>query len=170
MLSEVSAKGANFATPAFTNKTSILPSFCETSAYSLSMSASLATSPCTATTPFPIVFTPSSRVFLLRPRMATFAPSSCNRFAVASPIPLLPPVTTATFPSSLFMVISLYPCALLNSPLRKLGRCPFCALPALRHLDDYRSNRLHLSWRYFPGGRPLWREGPQVRYTSCRPM
>ena len=31
------------------------------------------------------------------------APSRANRCAVASPIPLLPPVTTATFPSSLPM-------------------------------------------------------------------
>src|SRR6266567_3294855 len=106
-LSGVSASGANFATPAFTNSTSIFPSFCETSAYSLSTSVSLATSACTATTPFPIVLTASSSVFLLRPEMATLAPSSCKRLAVASPMPLLPPVTTATFPSSLFMSVSL---------------------------------------------------------------
>jgi|GEM_PF-6880079 hypothetical protein len=54
--SDVSARGANFATPAFTNNTSILPSFCETSAYSLSMSARFATSACTASTPLPIRF------------------------------------------------------------------------------------------------------------------
>src|SRR3989441_1142426 len=70
-LSGVSASGANFATPAFTNSTSIFPSFCETSAYSLSTSASFATSACTASTPLPIVFTASSSVFLLRPAMAT---------------------------------------------------------------------------------------------------
>src|SRR6266487_1450118 len=106
-LSGVSASGANFATPAFTNSTSIFPSFCETAAYSLSTSASFATSACTASTPLPIVFTASSSVFLLRPAMATRAPSSCKRFAVASPMPLFPPVTTATFPSSLFMSVSL---------------------------------------------------------------
>src|SRR5437899_3143364 len=106
-LSVVSAKGAKVTIPAFTNNTSILPSVCETSAYSLSTSVSLATSACTATTPFPIVLTASSSVFLLRPEMATLAPSSCKRLAVASPMPLLPPVTTATFPSSLFMSVSL---------------------------------------------------------------
>jgi hypothetical protein len=32
----------------------------------------------------------------------TFAPSADSRRTVASPIPLVPPVTSATFPSSLF--------------------------------------------------------------------
>jgi len=35
-----------------------------------------------------------------RPVMKTYAPSSTNFFAVANPIPLLPPVMTATFPFS----------------------------------------------------------------------
>src|SRR2546429_4106461 len=105
-LSGVSASGANFATPAFTNKTSILPNFCDTSAYNRATSLSFATSACTATTPFPIALTASSRVFLLRPEMATRAPSSCRRLAVASPMPLFPPVTSATLPSSLFMSVS----------------------------------------------------------------
>src|SRR5438477_94317 len=52
--------------------------------------------------PFPMVLTASSNVFLLRPEIATLAPSSCRRFAVASPIPLFPPVTTATFPCNGF--------------------------------------------------------------------
>ena len=39
-----------------------------------------------------------------RPAMNTWAPSSTNRFAAANPIPLLPPVTTATFPSSFPMI------------------------------------------------------------------
>jgi hypothetical protein len=38
--------------------------------------------------------------------MTTRAPSSFKRFADASPIPLFPPVMTATFPSNLFMVFS----------------------------------------------------------------
>jgi hypothetical protein len=33
-------------------------------------------------------------------RMTTFAPSAANRQAVATPNPLLRPVTTATLPSS----------------------------------------------------------------------
>src|SRR5579859_6949022 len=40
--------------------------------------------------------------FSRRPVMTTFAPSATNRLAVASPIPLLPPVMTATLPSSFF--------------------------------------------------------------------
>src|SRR5260370_21419291 len=57
--------------------------------------------------------------------MATRAPSSCSRFAAASPMPLLPPVTTATFPSSLFMMFSvLYlnlteSCSPAVAPLRR---------------------------------------------------
>src|SRR5216684_4837591 len=144
-LSAVSASGANFATPAFTNNTSILPSFCETSAYNLSRSVSFATSACTATTPFPIVLTASSSVFLFRPEMATLAPSSCRRLAVASPMPLFPPVTTATFPSSLFMSVSLClpnfqpgPCCGIHAPAP--GATTF------RYLDDYRSNWLQVSW------------------------
>jgi hypothetical protein len=38
--------------------------------------------------------------------MKTYAPSATNRLAVANPMPLLPPVTTATFPSN-FPMISL---------------------------------------------------------------
>src|SRR6202000_957697 len=40
-------------------------------------------------------FAAASRVSLLRPVMATFAPSATNSFAVASPMPLLPPVMNA---------------------------------------------------------------------------
>src|SRR5947207_9859437 len=152
VLSDVWARGANLATPAFTNNTSILPSFCETSAYSLSTSARLETSACTASTPFPMVFTASSRVFLLRPEIATRAPSSCRRLAVANPMPLLPPVTTATLPSSLAMSVSQsfteFSCLAL-----------FVAGSArIRHLDDYQSYRLQFFLeictrsRPFPGG------------------
>jgi hypothetical protein len=37
--------------------------------------------------------------------MKTYAPSDTNRFAVAKPMPLPPPVMTATFPSSLFPIL-----------------------------------------------------------------
>src|ERR1700722_15396689 len=40
--------------------------------------------------------------------MKTYAPSSTNRFAVAKPIPVVPPVTTATFPCSLPMIVAPY--------------------------------------------------------------
>src|SRR5712664_69292 len=142
-LSDVSANGANFATPAFTNNTSILPNFFETSAYSLSMSASLATSACTASTPLPIVFTASSSVFLLRPAIATRAPSSWRRFAEASPMPLFPPVTTATFPSSLFMIVSRLGLRGSESLSAVAIHTPLSRLSEFRYLDEYRSNRLH---------------------------
>src|SRR6266852_582231 len=142
-LSDVSASGANFATPAFTNNTSILPNFFETSAYSLSMSASLATSACTASTPLPIVFTASSSVFLLRPAIATRAPSSWRRFAEASPMPLFPPVTTATFPSSLFMIISRLGLRGSESLSAVAIHTPLSRLSEFQYLDEYRSIWLH---------------------------
>jgi hypothetical protein len=43
---------------------------------------------------------PASR----RPVMKTYAPSCTNCFAVARPMPLLPPVMSAIFPSSLAMI------------------------------------------------------------------
>jgi hypothetical protein len=43
----------------------------------------------------PNVATAASRVPMLRPTMATLAPSATNRFAVANPMPLLPPVMSA---------------------------------------------------------------------------
>src|SRR5258708_6227005 len=42
-----------------------------------------------------------------RPVMTTCAPSATKRMAVARPIPLLPPVTTATLPSSTFVMVVL---------------------------------------------------------------
>src|SRR5882724_11292794 len=42
--------------------------------------------------------------------MKTYAPSCTNCFAVARPMPLLPPVMRATFPSSLFMYSYLSDC------------------------------------------------------------
>src|SRR5713226_1958610 len=38
--------------------------------------------------------------------MKTYAPSSTKRFAVAKPIPVVPPVTTATFPCNLPIIVS----------------------------------------------------------------
>ena len=44
------------------------------------------------------------KVASLRPVMATLAPSRMNAFAVASPMPLLPPVTTATLSLNLWPI------------------------------------------------------------------
>src|SRR5215469_6083662 len=140
-LSLVAASGANFAIPAFTNKMSIFPSFCETSAYSLSIAARSATSARTARMSLPSERTASFRVPGSRPAMATRAPSSLNLLAVASPIPLLPPVTTATLPSSLFMIHSLWGFCRETHGRRE---CTSGAFPHLPYLDEHLNNRFHV--------------------------
>src|ERR1700682_2758704 len=72
------AKGANSAMPALATRKSI----------------------------FPFAFTASSSSFWRRPVMKTKAPSSTKRFAVAKPIPVVPPVTTATFPCNLPILVT----------------------------------------------------------------
>src|SRR6266852_4576313 len=60
-------------------------------------------------TSLPIVFTASSSSFWRRPVMKTYAPSLTKSFAVANPIPSVPPVMTATLPSSLLGIV--FPCS-----------------------------------------------------------
>src|SRR5258706_5438678 len=67
------------------------------------MSESLAASDRIASVPGPISFAAEASVFSSRPVIATLAPSRAYAFAVANPIPLFPPVTTATFPSNRFV-------------------------------------------------------------------
>src|ERR1700734_261945 len=62
-------------------------------------------SPCTPVTLLPIASTALSSSFCRRPVIKTSAPSLTNSFAVASPIPSVPPVMTAVLPSS-FLVIA----------------------------------------------------------------
>src|SRR5580700_6727445 len=57
----------------------------------------------------PIAFTASSSSFWRRPVMKTYAPSLTKSFAVANPIPSVPPVMTATLPSSLLGIV--FPCS-----------------------------------------------------------
>src|SRR5712675_1610198 len=57
----------------------------------------------------PIVFTASSSSFWRRPVMKIYAPSLTKSFAVANPIPSVPPVMTATLPSSLLGIG--FPCS-----------------------------------------------------------
>src|SRR5258706_16426135 len=57
----------------------------------------------------PITFTASSSSFWRRPVMKTWAPSLTKSFAVANPIPSVPPVMTATFPSSFLAIV--FPCS-----------------------------------------------------------
>ena len=64
------------------------------------------TSPWTPVAFGPIFFTAASSSACRRPVMKTCAPSAMNRLAVASPMPLLPPVTKAIFPSSFLLIVS----------------------------------------------------------------
>src|SRR5579871_6546940 len=64
-------------------------------------------SPVTVVTFLPIKAAASFNSFSRRPVITTCAPSSTKRLAVAKPIPLLPPVMTATLPSSFFMTFIL---------------------------------------------------------------
>src|SRR6266436_6166551 len=70
--------------------------------------------------------------------MKTYAPSFTNCFAVARPMPLLPPVTRAVFPSSLPMFSSLVVIRLLATPrATQSGHPPLLAGSALGiHSDD----------------------------------
>src|SRR3989442_15243560 len=72
-----------------------------------SRSPRFATSPCTLVTFLPISFTAAANSGSRRPVMKTYAPSFTNCLAVARPMPLLPPVMSASFPSSLPMYFSL---------------------------------------------------------------
>src|SRR5690606_7013101 len=97
--------GAKEAIPAFKNNTSIfLPlaaTFCSNSAILFKFDVSE-----TRVLKFGLLITASAffKPSAFRPVIHTFAPASINAFAVASPIPLLPPVTT-TFLFLKFIVI-----------------------------------------------------------------
>src|SRR4029077_2681717 len=73
-----------------------------------SRSPRFATSPCTPVTFLPISFTAAANSCSRRPVMKTYAPSFTNCFAAARPMPPLPPVTSAIFPSSLPIYFSLF--------------------------------------------------------------
>src|SRR5580698_6645680 len=62
-------------------------------------------SPRTPTTLLPRTFNASSSSFWRRPVIKTNAPSSTKRFAMAKPIPAVPPVITAIFPCNLLMSV-----------------------------------------------------------------
>src|SRR6267154_1706809 len=57
----------------------------------------------------PIAFTASSSSFWRLPVTKTYAPSLTKSFAVANPIPSVPPVTTAVLPSSFLGIV--FPCS-----------------------------------------------------------
>src|SRR3984957_4526947 len=57
-----------------------------------------------------MAFTASSRSFCRRPAMKMAAPSLAKSFAVANPIPSVPPVMTAVLPSSFLVTVFLRCC------------------------------------------------------------
>ena len=65
---------------------------------------------------------------------ATAAPSSTNLRAVASPIPLVAPVTNATFPSSIPMSLPTIVATVCLGPVRWLGDGPDLRPPARQAL------------------------------------
>src|SRR5919106_1415141 len=100
-------KRAYFATPAFANTISSLPFSRLICAKSRSRSPRFDTCPWTPVTLLPISFTARASSESRRPVMKTYAPSLTNCFAVARPMPPLPPVMSAIFPSSLPIYFSL---------------------------------------------------------------
>src|SRR5260221_4920466 len=87
----------------------------------------------------PISFSAASSSSCRRPVMKTYAPSATNRFAVASPMPLFPPVTTATLPSSFPLIVD------CSFRLRGFG----CPENQRAHLDALTRRRVGRAARIF---------------------
>src|SRR6202521_1712705 len=90
----------------------------------------------------PIVFTASSSSFCLRPVMKTYAPSLTKSFAVANPMPSVPPVMTAILPSSFLGFVVPYSCRVLVcvEPLANIrdGILVERLVKTMRHVSDMR--------------------------------
>jgi hypothetical protein len=97
LLGDRSERGIPRHPGALANTMSSLPLSRLTCAKRRSRSSKFDTSPCTPATFLPMSFTAASNPDCLRPVIKTNAPSSTSCFAVARPIPLLPPVMSATF-------------------------------------------------------------------------
>src|ERR1700726_878444 len=117
----------------------------------------------------PIVVTASSSSFWRRPVMKTYAPSLTKSFAVANPIPSVPPVMTATLPSSLGGIVFSCSCGLpenlprsnsfvLRKSLSEHGgatfRLLFCGL-VLNHIPMFHEYPVHNAQDI--GGNPIRR-------------
>src|SRR6202790_4398667 len=93
----------------------------------------------------PIVFTASSSSFWRRPVMKTYAPSLTKSFAVANPIPSVPPVMTATLPSSLLGIVFPCSCRVLMGvePLPNIrdGILVECLVKTMRYVADMRRRK-----------------------------
>ena len=93
--------GARPGTPALTKHESMRPSSPTVSAIAAVTASSSPTSHTTAITSPPwaaICSTATSFLVALVPHTATAAPCSANPAAIPNPMPLLPPVTSATWP------------------------------------------------------------------------
>src|SRR5713101_3833443 len=108
LCSVTSSNGRNSLSPAFTNRPSRCPNSRLIVANIVSRSTSLLTSARTARLPAPSVPLAACSVLSFKPQMATRAPSRSNSCAVASPIPLLPPVIRIFLSASLPIVVT--PC------------------------------------------------------------
>jgi hypothetical protein len=113
---------ASFTAPAFANTISSLPFSLLICAKRRSRSSRFDTSPCYADDVSSNLLYRRSQLRLTAPVMKTNAPSFTNCFAVARPMPLLPPVMSVIFPSSLLMYFSLVVFSLRYS-LRKFLPC-----------------------------------------------
>src|SRR5579871_4437658 len=118
----MSPSGAPEATPALAKRMSRCPFVSRTVAKTRSRSEILDTSLTTPCAFRPSCATAASSSPFLRPVTKTNAPSATKRLAVARPMPLLPPVTSATLPSSFPITCLLSSC----SPQQQWGleRCP----------------------------------------------
>jgi hypothetical protein len=105
--SVTSGNGVNLAMPALMNMASSLMSrLVRVAARDFAAATSAASLRSATTLPRRVVLA-FSRVCGSRPVMTTRAPSAANACAVASPMPVVPPVTKTVFPSKRFMTISI---------------------------------------------------------------
>src|SRR3989454_5226859 len=174
-------KGAYLATPAFANTTSSLPFSRLICAKRRSRSPRCDTSPCTPVTFLPIAFTAAASSGSRRHVMKTYAPSFTNCFAVARPMPLLPPVTSAILPSSFPMCGAISPQGSRGYQSSQSGGRQRGLPPphSPRHVyADGRSAELAAGWSLRPlprrararprrNGRRLPRGGPEAPPPGC---
>src|SRR5581483_134249 len=92
--------------PALLNRQSIFPNFSTASRINACICASSVTSVCRKRQLAPSFFASASPSGTRRPAMTISAPSATKISAVRSPMPLVAPVITATFPSSFPILLS----------------------------------------------------------------
>src|SRR5882757_1296809 len=116
-----SSVGMRFVRPAQFTKISTLPNSASTAASNFSMLASYVTSQVCTSDRLPSAFTSAGAwrtSSARRPVGTTLAPASANPLFSASPIPLVPPITTAVFPLK-----SNFGCAINLTPVARALAC-----------------------------------------------